>query len=472
MDESFTSDSSIGHHAKKAISLSITRSGLLARLRSAREESYALVSPRAEERQLMEKEEEDVEPRSFAIMDDTRSELSMASNSIIQPPPQSEPLETATVDSFGTVATAEESPNADETISEVMASNLQFQPQQLAPLEAATVDSSGSVATAEESPNADETISEVFHDASEICADLATSFMFGPVSPLQSRASSREEMEQGQQPPGFLTQSQAIITQEASPNKATQAKSQQHPPGLLTQSQAIITQGKSQIKKKLVFDTQTESSNADSAWAMTDAEPVEVVNPVRSIQSQVKTSVRPRSSINLARYCAVVTGHLEHINGSVHAEHIKGTELIAMFKKDERFRRQQPSHQKFPAPPTSSVLNVDMSDLDSVSVASSIGPSASQSRGPVTSRSSHGPITDRVACSPATLKFSGREKIKIARRPRKVPWNEDESNRLLAAIKKYGRQGSLIKEKYFRHSNRTAQNIRDRMKYFEKHEII
>ena len=69
MDESFTSDSSIGHYAKKAH----TRLGLLARLRSAREESYALVSPRAEERQSME--EEEVEPRSFAIMDDTRSEL-------------------------------------------------------------------------------------------------------------------------------------------------------------------------------------------------------------------------------------------------------------------------------------------------------------------------------------------------------------------------------------------------------------
>ena len=100
------------------------------------------------------------------------------------------------------------------------------------------------------------------------------------------------------------------------------------------------------------------------------------------------------------------------------------------------------------------MLDVDMSDLNST-IVSTIGPSASQRDGPI--------------AAPQRQCLAPQRNIV---RTRKVPWTDKESNLLMAAIQKYGRRGSLIKEKYFAQSNRTAQNIRDRMKYFEKYDMI
>ena len=50
-------------------------------------------------------------------------------------------------------------------------------------------------------------------------------------------------------------------------------------------------------------------------------------------------------------------------------------------------------------------------------------------------------------------------------------WTKDEEQLLLRAWKKYGRKGSLIKNKYFADNpNRSAQNIRDKMKNMLKHD--
>merc|ERR1719500_2012167 len=124
-----------------------------------------------------------------------------------------------------------------------------------------------------------------------------------------------------------------------------------------------------------------------------------------------------------------------------------------MFKKDERFQRQQHSTQQQYSTTASSALDVDMSDLNST-VASSIGPSASQRGAPV--------------AAPQRQFVAPQRHNVVTKRPRKVPWTDEESKQLLAAIKKYGRCGALIKQKYFARSSRTAQNIRDRMKYYEK----
>ena len=50
---------------------------------------------------------------------------------------------------------------------------------------------------------------------------------------------------------------------------------------------------------------------------------------------------------------------MEPNNDAVHAEHMLGIELLDMFKKDERFRHRQRYST------ASSMLDVDMSDLDS-----------------------------------------------------------------------------------------------------------
>ena len=72
MDESFASDSSVGQHAQKGI----TRDDLLAELRRTVESSHDPVPARPREEVVVEKPEQAVkELSSFAIIDDTMSEL-------------------------------------------------------------------------------------------------------------------------------------------------------------------------------------------------------------------------------------------------------------------------------------------------------------------------------------------------------------------------------------------------------------
>ena len=73
MNESFTSESSVGEHAQKGIA----RADLLARLRESRENSYELVPRRPQEAEEVVEPEQaaDAELSSFAIFDDAVSGL-------------------------------------------------------------------------------------------------------------------------------------------------------------------------------------------------------------------------------------------------------------------------------------------------------------------------------------------------------------------------------------------------------------
>ena len=70
MNESFTSESSVGEHAQKGIA----RADLLARLRESHENSYELVPRRPQEVEEPE-QAADAELSSFAIFDDAVSGL-------------------------------------------------------------------------------------------------------------------------------------------------------------------------------------------------------------------------------------------------------------------------------------------------------------------------------------------------------------------------------------------------------------